>query len=92
VTLSFLGMAGMLLGFVLTGRPGLWAWALALPLGFAGLGTSLSELSRLDRRTASSSALRVARVGRALGFLHALLASAVLGLFALFLWSWKGGG
>jgi hypothetical protein len=89
VVLSALGLLGMVLGFAVGGRPGLWAWALAAPVGLLGLGASLRELAASPTRGASGAGerLRLARLGRALGVLHALAVVVVVALFGLFWWA-----
>lgn len=92
VVLSSLGLLGMVLGFAVRGRPGLWAWAVAAPLGLLGLGASLRALATSPTRSASGvgQRLRLARLGGALGVLHALAVAVVAALFGLFWWASGG--
>jgi len=85
LALGLAGLVGMALGLLVRGRAGLGVWAVAIPVGFAGLTLSLQELRAIARGDAPAAGRPLAVVSRLAGLVHALLVLALLGGFLLFL-------
>lgn len=82
--LAALGIAGLVAGFMVKGRPGLYFWAAATPPGLLGLALAVMELRLMRGSTIVNHGRPWARVGVTLGALFLLCALAIVVLFALF--------
>ncbi|MEW5742205.1 MAG: hypothetical protein AB1938_25035 [Myxococcota bacterium] len=84
--LAVMGLIGIAEGFLQRGRLGLFLWALAIPLGFAGLALSIQHGRRLSKQEGvRQPGFGWAVAGRLLGLLHALASVLLIGSFILFL-------
>lgn len=86
-----LGVLGMLAGLRIPGRPGVWVWAVAAPLGLAGGALCGLELRRLRREGARPAGQRLVRLGLALGVAHGVLVLLLAASFAAYLRVHPGG-
>ncbi len=83
--LAVLGVAGLVTGFLVKGRPGLVVWAAAIAVGFLGLGLAVMELRLMRASTAVQHGRRWARAGLALSGVFLLGFFALAALFVAFL-------
>lgn len=84
--LGVMGLVGIATGFLQRGRFGLVLWAVAIPIGFAGLALSIQHGRRLSRQDgARQPGFGWAVAGRIAGLFHALASVLLLGSFVLFL-------
>lgn len=84
--LSLLGLIGIAEGFWQRGRFGLVLWAVAIPIGFAGLALSIQHGRRLSKQDgARLPGFGWAVAGRLVGLVHALVSVLLLGSFVVFL-------
>jgi hypothetical protein len=88
--LTSLGLAGLLGGFLVRGRPGLAVWALGFALGFAGLAFGVQELRLIREGQAGSRGKRWAQLGLGIGALFALGFGLLLVAFGFFLFRTYG--
>lgn len=84
--LAVMGLIGIAEGFLRRGRLGLVIWAVAIPIGFAGLALSIQH----GRRLSKQDGVRLpgfgwAVAGRIAGLVHALASVLLLGSFVVFL-------
>jgi hypothetical protein len=88
--LSTLGLAGLVAGFVVRGRPGLAIWALSFLVGFAGIAFGVQELRLIRDGQAGTRGRRWARAGLVVGALFALGFGLLAASFLLFTFRGRG--
>ncbi|MGV3622951.1 MAG: hypothetical protein ACO1OB_19180 [Archangium sp.] len=84
---SMFGIAGLVTGFMIKGRPGLYFWAAASPLGLVGFALSVMELRLMRGSTVVQHGRRWARAGVVLGAIFLLGFVGILALFAAFMFA-----
>lgn len=87
--LAAVGIVGLLTGFVVKGRPGLYFWGASAPLGMLGFALAVMELRLMRGSTVVNHGRRWARAGVVLGTLFLLGALGILALFAAFIASMR---
>ena len=84
------GLAGLVAGFMVKGRPGLVIWVTSFLLGFSGIAFGVQELRLIRADQAGKKGRNWARAGVAIGAIFALLFGALVFSFALFTWRARG--
>lgn len=87
---STLGLTGLLVGFLVRGRPGLGLWALSFVVGFTGIAFGVQELRLIAANQAGARGRNWARAGLVIGALFALGFGGLVVSFALFTWRSRG--
>lgn len=85
--LAAAGLLGLVAGFVVKGRPGLYLWGGATPVGLLGFALAVMELRLMRGSTVVNHGRRWARAGVVVGALFLLGLLALVLLFAAFMLS-----
>lgn len=88
--LSVLGLTGLLGGFIVRGRSGLFVWAVGFALGFAGIAFGVQELRLIRAGQAGTRGRRWAQWGLGVGALFALGFGLLLVSFGFFMFRTYG--